>query len=227
MPLATKNNAIIVKDGLLAESCGCCGGWYCCLSSSCLVADITSVTVSITAETYVRKWRYDWTSGNSRLNVTQVFKGGAYSGTFTLPLTSNPSVTNSKTFYSLFPTNPSGCTDSITVEVFTAGVSLRFVYTSFAYLDEQPLHLAGAADFKEPSFFSCTGQANVATSLNFFDRGESFSACQESVPVYGPYSGTAALRYPFGTIVVAEADQTVIAETGTKAFSIDSITFNV
>jgi hypothetical protein len=29
MPLATKNNAIIVKDGLLAESCGCCGGWYC------------------------------------------------------------------------------------------------------------------------------------------------------------------------------------------------------
>jgi hypothetical protein len=24
MPLATKNNAIIVKDGLLAESCGCC-----------------------------------------------------------------------------------------------------------------------------------------------------------------------------------------------------------
>ena len=29
MPLATKNGAIIVKDGLLAESCGCCGGWYC------------------------------------------------------------------------------------------------------------------------------------------------------------------------------------------------------
>lgn len=29
MPLATKNNAIIVKDGRLAENCGCCGGWYC------------------------------------------------------------------------------------------------------------------------------------------------------------------------------------------------------
>jgi hypothetical protein len=29
MPLATKNNAIILKDGLLAENCGCCGGWYC------------------------------------------------------------------------------------------------------------------------------------------------------------------------------------------------------
>ena len=30
MPLATKNNAIIIKDGKLAEDCGCCGGWYCC-----------------------------------------------------------------------------------------------------------------------------------------------------------------------------------------------------
>ena len=29
MTLATKNNAIIVKDGKLAENCGCCGGWYC------------------------------------------------------------------------------------------------------------------------------------------------------------------------------------------------------
>jgi len=29
MTLATKNNAIIVKDGKLAEDCGCCGGWYC------------------------------------------------------------------------------------------------------------------------------------------------------------------------------------------------------
>jgi hypothetical protein len=29
MPLATKNNALIVKDGKLAEDCGCCGGWYC------------------------------------------------------------------------------------------------------------------------------------------------------------------------------------------------------
>jgi len=29
MPLATKNGSLIVKDGLLAEGCGCCGGWYC------------------------------------------------------------------------------------------------------------------------------------------------------------------------------------------------------
>jgi hypothetical protein len=29
MPLATKNNAIILKDGRLAENCACCGDWVC------------------------------------------------------------------------------------------------------------------------------------------------------------------------------------------------------
>ena len=29
MSIATKNNAIILKDGKLAENCNCCGGWYC------------------------------------------------------------------------------------------------------------------------------------------------------------------------------------------------------
>jgi hypothetical protein len=29
MPLATKNNEIIIKEGKLAENCDCCGGWYC------------------------------------------------------------------------------------------------------------------------------------------------------------------------------------------------------
>jgi hypothetical protein len=28
-PIATKNNAIILKDSKLAENCGCCGEWYC------------------------------------------------------------------------------------------------------------------------------------------------------------------------------------------------------
>ena len=38
MPIATKNGSLIVKDGKLAESCGCCGGWYCyqdCAASVC------------------------------------------------------------------------------------------------------------------------------------------------------------------------------------------------
>ena len=49
MPLATKNNAIIVKDGLLAESCGCCGGWYCYLEDCpCSYANVLPQTLSAT-----------------------------------------------------------------------------------------------------------------------------------------------------------------------------------
>jgi hypothetical protein len=46
MTLATKNNAIIVKDGQLAENCGCCGGICVC--------DATAVTVSISADNFLR-----------------------------------------------------------------------------------------------------------------------------------------------------------------------------
>jgi hypothetical protein len=38
MPIATKNNQIIVKDGSVAADCGCCGGWNCyqdCDSNVC------------------------------------------------------------------------------------------------------------------------------------------------------------------------------------------------
>jgi len=31
MPIATKNTALIVKDGKVTENCNCCGGWWCYL----------------------------------------------------------------------------------------------------------------------------------------------------------------------------------------------------
>ena len=75
MPLATKNGSIIVKDGKLAENCGCCGGWYCCASRSCLADDITSIKVSITAE----DWHYF-------LGFQAVgFRGSALTTDFVLP----------------------------------------------------------------------------------------------------------------------------------------------
>lgn len=39
MPLATKNNAIIVKDGKLAENCNCCTTWNCYQSCSTSVCE--------------------------------------------------------------------------------------------------------------------------------------------------------------------------------------------
>lgn len=44
MTLATKNGAIILKDGKLAEDCACCGGWYC--YPPCCVDRALTLTIS-------------------------------------------------------------------------------------------------------------------------------------------------------------------------------------
>ena len=38
----------IIKDGKLATSCGCCGGWYCCPPAECALDVVNSVVVTIT-----------------------------------------------------------------------------------------------------------------------------------------------------------------------------------
>lgn len=49
MTLATKNNAIIVKDGKLAEDCGCCGDWWCYIGSCyCKLTDAQPASLSLT-----------------------------------------------------------------------------------------------------------------------------------------------------------------------------------
>jgi hypothetical protein len=50
MPLATKNNAIIVKDGKLAESCGCCESG-CCGGGESLASLSASVSITWTYNT--------------------------------------------------------------------------------------------------------------------------------------------------------------------------------
>jgi len=50
MTLATKNGSLIVKDGSIAEDCGCCGGWFCCNTTAdiCSMADgIDRVVVTV------------------------------------------------------------------------------------------------------------------------------------------------------------------------------------
>jgi len=48
MTLATKNGSLIVKDGKLAEDCGCCGGWYCYPAfGSCCSGGPVSVVFSL------------------------------------------------------------------------------------------------------------------------------------------------------------------------------------
>jgi hypothetical protein len=83
MPLATKNGLLIVKDGSIAENCGCCAsGWYCCMDSKCVSDAIKSVSASITAS----DWSYQLTLSSScgTKYASAYFKGSAATSTISL-----------------------------------------------------------------------------------------------------------------------------------------------
>jgi hypothetical protein len=60
MTLATKNGSLILKDGRLAENCGCCGGWYCDLvpSPPCCSSQSLSLVINFTASPQVGSPRF-------------------------------------------------------------------------------------------------------------------------------------------------------------------------
>lgn len=75
--IATKNGAVVVKDGSVGTDCGCCGSGLC-------VCDATSVSVQISASNFVRKilWRDPVYGGEARF--TYAFVAAPSSGTFEL-----------------------------------------------------------------------------------------------------------------------------------------------
>jgi hypothetical protein len=103
MTLATKNGSLIVKDGKIAENCGCCGDWYCYCEDDCNTTPAcsyclgscpphkapNSFTATIAASDYINrvmgKVYYDL-NGRQGLGVGLVsyFKGSAISGTHTM-----------------------------------------------------------------------------------------------------------------------------------------------
>ena len=67
--IATKNGAVIFKDGAAAENCDCCGGWYC----YCPTPELVDITLSDYFSNYVRpQTGFAWNSipvnGTYRLN---------------------------------------------------------------------------------------------------------------------------------------------------------------
>jgi len=47
--IATRDGAVIFKDGAAAENCDCCGGWY-CYDSVCDCPSISSISVTMTGD---------------------------------------------------------------------------------------------------------------------------------------------------------------------------------
>jgi hypothetical protein len=159
MPLATRNNALIVKDGKVAENCGCCAGWYCCEDriGQCRdrLGDVLKLTATISAQDYKKhdlvsgcQLSCSWGSG------TYIWPGSSYAGTFVLtPRKAQPpdfflgssAITGVWWIYEhFFPAEQTGCTGanlSVWVNVRVPGDPLQT--TPSTRLQIFPLLLAG------------------------------------------------------------------------------------
>jgi hypothetical protein len=129
MPLAVKNNAIIVKDGKIAEDCACCGGWYCCADKACL-ATPSSVTLSVTAEDFYTQYGMADSGGGVSFESSACAFGSSISGTHSLTqITAEAGY--SSTWKKTFAAVPSGCQPVEFILSLSANsrIAFEFYYT--------------------------------------------------------------------------------------------------
>lgn len=178
MSIATKNGSIIIKDGKLAESCGCCGGWYCCADKACL-AKPSSVTLSIVAEDFYAQHLCEDNFGGYQSSVC--FFGSAINGTHTLTSIA-PTGGYSSAWQKTFAAAPSGCAPS----VFTLELSAnsRITFADFFYRFTGPVfYYASESAVKSKDEMSCGAPASGIEQAYFrgtpLNATTSWSSCDE------------------------------------------------
>ena len=178
MPIATKNGSLIVKDGNIAESCGCCGGWYCCASPSCVPLDVSSVSVSITAEDYLAKYnmRDNLIFANSPYKSSAGFLGSLFSGTRQLTKvasTQSPAMSRWETTYSGFP---AGC-GSQTLSV-TLNANSSFYADVMTILPFPVLYFHSETQFRSLQELTCSGSGSYTEGYGLYEF-HSWASCSE------------------------------------------------
>lgn len=129
MPIATKNNSLIIKDGRLADGCGCCV-WYCCEDriGQCRdrLGDVLKLTATISAQDYNKQDLVTGCfcsfpqAGNDRwISGTYIWPGSKYAGTFPLTARLIPPAFPGQiqvgrwwVYEYLFPPDEAGCAGS-------------------------------------------------------------------------------------------------------------------
>ena len=167
--LATKNGSLIVKDGKLAEDCGCCGGWYCCESSVCAANDVQSVTVTISAQDFVQRYSPTGLGGS---DITIGVRGSSISGSYSLTRSSSSNsfaYSGTGELVSLFlsPSTTSPCCSPL---IFTLAMTWKRHGVNAIVTDEQ-LWASGAATSSDPnvlhlSSLSCYGPFGLSSTAN-------------------------------------------------------------
>jgi hypothetical protein len=172
MPLATKNNAIIVKDGKLAEDCDCCGGWYCCPSVWACddIAAKLKFTATLTAYDVNRvEYLTDATcfSGSSSLisaSSVSITPGGSYAGTFSLSSPTLNANDNTARYTQLF-TDGSGCTGAyLTIAVGKTGLTAYLVYNLYQWQAQKAGGGPPPSANKTISDMQCSGSSLGSTA---------------------------------------------------------------
>jgi hypothetical protein len=89
MTLATKNGSLIVKDGKIAENCGCCGDWFCysppiyCNAFRCVLPNTLSLSLSAShSGVFFQTFSVNTTFGTTYRNVK--FSSPSFSASVTL-----------------------------------------------------------------------------------------------------------------------------------------------
>lgn len=137
--IATKNGSLVIKDGKLAEDCGCCGSkWYCC-ASSCAVAEPSAVEVKIEAEDFYAQYGVSDNLfpnigvGQVNFESSACVFGSAISGTHAL------TKINASTWSKLFPASPAGCDPVEFVLTLSAQAGISYLLKAPAVLLASPV----------------------------------------------------------------------------------------
>jgi hypothetical protein len=153
MPLATKNGSLIVKDGQLAENCGCCGGWYCCASTQCL-SNPTSLTATITATDWYSQCTLHHSpfSASTEYKSSGLFLGAMLASTVSLAKSPSAPVGYSSQWTYSYVTGLAGCSLAVPMTVRLAGSANALS----VYVDIRPLYLF----YVSPSETKTQGEIN-------------------------------------------------------------------
>jgi hypothetical protein len=159
MTLATKDGSLIVKDGNLAENCGCCGGWYCCFSPACFADSINTVSATVAVQDYlVQRYTgaYILPGVFSYQHASVGIVGSMYNGTFSLPRIGMTNVWRYD-----FPSQRS-CTGYIQLSANQYGWTTTFAWSVVSYVmytqSQQPMSassILAAGTYKELADMSC------------------------------------------------------------------------
>jgi hypothetical protein len=190
MPLATKNNAIIVKDGKLAENCNCCGGWYCCPQVA-LCPSRLSVSVAVSASDVTGVFtlsgaKCEFTNGPSPLTdlslaAVNIRNYSALSGTYSLPLISSSGTT--LTFARNIAADSVGCSGAqVTVTVYNLS-SFQCFMTCNDYHWQKQVNSPTAPAAKTIAQMKCSG---IGTSSN---------DCSETEAYFSPSKASAMTQF--------------------------------